>query len=812
MPITYVPKPKSSVEAALSTQASPVPTPTPQDPQEESSYLDKARILAAMGLRIAGPFAGTAAGTILGAETGPGALLTGAAGRGIGSALGEGAAELVEPGGIDRIKQDPAGALKRMGLEGAIGATPLGWWGSKGKMLQSAAKAGAMGVAGTEARRYIAGEPLSPRQWSTGELVGTAASPLMGALLSRFGGHDPAPPPGPFEHTPVDLESTLEHVKNNEPLKGYQEHVLRKQYEKDPGSVKAVLKVRDERLADNTKLNDAVVGRNPAQEKAAVTAAKAETTARKMIDQEAAADIKVKLDAEAEKIKARNQTVREINEGFKANADLDKNEANVKKASDKQWTKEAANLTTAEKKDKEIADVISKHKAAEAEHAANQARINLALAQGLEPGDPVVDVRAKVNTKEGSTNVSQRWRRVVDPEADLEDVPPAQPIGNPRNPKGKGPSGGAAPIAAQPAKPAKGAKAKPSKPANPAPQSAEFDAKTIGMGDNVGRPGEAKPKTTLPVVEPKDAVGPVDPSALSPKGLIQMGYAKDMASADKLYKDLQAAAEFKAEVPPKPTIPPEAPPAAAPAKPKPTKPQGPAGGATAKPKPDPLGGKKPMTEADNAAMAKQLIAATEKKPGVLENELPTDDMIIKKKGGLRVKGPSVNNGKVVTEPKPGAPLDVQGPSQAEGVGKVSLAKEKAPEPKVAAAAAPAGPEPPKPPTAEPDPEWREVNKGEAFPPGREFKMDISTGKNYVKKLPEEMLAHPKPVEPAGPMGPEEPAKGKVVIIRDAQGLYGLERDGEVLPKHSYPTRAEAQAALNKLGKQAPSSCPYCSRS
>lgn len=261
----------------------------------------------------------------------------------------------------------------------------------------------------------------------------------------------------------------------------------------------------------------------------------------------------------------------------------------AQRISDQAWKQEARNMNEAEAASDEMADAINKNNAANAEREAAKNKIKSAMAQGLEPSDPVVESSAKVKNPGGQTSVRQRWTKKI---KEGEEPTPARPIS--AKPRGKR---GVAPVAQAPKNP----------PPTGVAQRAAYDA-WIGRGVSHDRAVELAsqgfspkplPEGYAPGPKPEPAPKATPPASIDPDLLAKQG----------------------------PNTPPEPPPASgAPVKtPKPKGPKGPAPAAAVKVRPDPLGGKKPMTEAENAALAKQILATQQAepgKPGILETELP----------------------------------------------------------------------------------------------------------------------------------------------------------------------------------------------
>lgn len=120
-------------------------------------------------------------------------------------------------------------------------------------------------------------------------------------------------------------------------------------------------------------------------------------------------------------------------------------------------------------------------------------------------------------------------------------------------------------------------------------------------------------------------------------------------------------------------------------------------------------------------------------------------------------------------------------AKAEGVDLSFRPKTETPSPKT--------PEAPKPASAKPtagkaeplkEGAWREVKEGEGFEAGREFKMDMSTGKNYVKVNAAEAKASAKPVAPKKP-------KAEPPVAKSEPEASGISRSSRAIMADLYGT-------------------------
>ncbi len=157
----------------------------PEKVKEASQGLvpDWIQRIASIGLRVAGPMVGTAAGATLGAPAfGVGAVPGGAAGGALGAAAVEPLAQMIEPGGRTRKFNWGRGAVNT-----ATGAIP-------GKFLTSIPKGAAIGYATVAGDKALAQgksleESLNPMEWSPAEVaMGPVFGGTFGGVLSRLGG------------------------------------------------------------------------------------------------------------------------------------------------------------------------------------------------------------------------------------------------------------------------------------------------------------------------------------------------------------------------------------------------------------------------------------------------------------------------------------------------------------------------------------------------------------------------------------------------------------------------------------------------
>jgi hypothetical protein len=154
------------------------------EPQSESDWTRPLKQTAAMGLRIGGPMAGAALGTLI-PIPGVGTVAGGAA----GGALGEYLAEKFEPdhkGGTN---------LKKVGVNAAVGAIPGSALVKAGKPLVSGLIGAGMGAAQDVAGKWAEGEnPLNPKNYGKGDLANIAMGGTLGAGFGWLHGRMGAKP------------------------------------------------------------------------------------------------------------------------------------------------------------------------------------------------------------------------------------------------------------------------------------------------------------------------------------------------------------------------------------------------------------------------------------------------------------------------------------------------------------------------------------------------------------------------------------------------------------------------------------------
>lgn len=151
---------------------------------EEKSFMDRviegAGTVArtgAMATRLGSGFLSGAAAS----EPGIGTLIGGALGGG-GEAIAEGIESLAS--GENKFSG------KRIAAETGLGMIPLGSLVSKGRMVASAAKGGAMAGVGVAGRKWANGESMNPANWDAWDAGNVALGAGMGALGSTFGPED----------------------------------------------------------------------------------------------------------------------------------------------------------------------------------------------------------------------------------------------------------------------------------------------------------------------------------------------------------------------------------------------------------------------------------------------------------------------------------------------------------------------------------------------------------------------------------------------------------------------------------------------
>jgi hypothetical protein len=152
------------------------------EPQSESDWTRPLKQTAAMGLRIGGPMAGAALGTLI-PIPGVGTVAGGAA----GGALGEYLAEKIEPKPERKLSDLITGAhaaphgtnWKKVGVNAAVGAIPGSALVKAGKPLVSGLIGAGMGAAQDVAGKWAEGEnPLNPKNYGKGDLANIAMAEL----------------------------------------------------------------------------------------------------------------------------------------------------------------------------------------------------------------------------------------------------------------------------------------------------------------------------------------------------------------------------------------------------------------------------------------------------------------------------------------------------------------------------------------------------------------------------------------------------------------------------------------------------------
>lgn len=327
--------------------------PTPPAPKDAPSsdlglanpaILNPMRVATATGVRTAGPWAG---GALAGLYSSGMAI---PAGKFAGGTAADLLAQAIEPG-------DHPLNYKRAAVSGALGTIPM-----PGGPIRSGLAGAATGYLGTAGYKAADGVPLNeavdPRTWTKTDIaLGPALGGALGTGLSYLFPHAPkappsaTPPPNPYKGK-AGLRVALDDLKKV-PLNDTtvtaetlaKHKALAAEQARDPkGPIPSEIGLpliktgfdakgdpiwKPPSLRDVEKLHTEA---NKGVSKDIVDAAKAETAASKLTTNEAAAEVKLQADTEAEALRARKETIRDINEKSKALGDLDKNEANVDKA------------------------------------------------------------------------------------------------------------------------------------------------------------------------------------------------------------------------------------------------------------------------------------------------------------------------------------------------------------------------------------------------------------------------------------------------------------------------------------------------
>lgn len=128
----------------------------------------------------------------------------------VGAGLAGGAEALAEK--IEGTDVDP----RRMAVEGAIGAVPLGKYIQGGRALASMLKTGAMTGVGEAGREYARGEELDPKAIAIATGLGGATGGILGKIGGKPSGPVAASTPKPVPEAPIEPKARDAFVKTVE--------------------------------------------------------------------------------------------------------------------------------------------------------------------------------------------------------------------------------------------------------------------------------------------------------------------------------------------------------------------------------------------------------------------------------------------------------------------------------------------------------------------------------------------------------------------------------------------------------------------